>query len=186
MKKQILLSGVIFFFSAFVLAQKFSPQQIKEQIAIYKNDIRGPYKDIRWFCNDGSIRQPKDPCPENIGPGAQHARYKDEVEALGKTNHVFLGQILTYTNKEDFWDANNDNSRLKQYLIDKYLRTVDDGWINKKGQYYRGAVQVEDEEAWGIDFYKWLLATDKYLEEDYFLIRQSLKDIPHKGDDNLS
>ena len=186
MKKQILLSCVIFFFSAFVLAQKLSPEQIKEQIALYKNDIRGPYKDIRWFCKDGSIRQPKDPCPENIGPGAQHARYKDAVEALAKTNHIFLGQILTYTNKEDFWDANNDNSRLKQYLIDKYLRTVDDGWINKKGQYYRGAVQVEDEEAWGIDFYKWLLAKDKFLEEDYFLIRQSLKDIPHKGDDNLS
>ena len=186
MNKYLFLSCIIFWFSSSLLAQKLNTEQIKEQITLYKNDIRGPFKDIRWFCNDGSIRQPKDPCPENVGPGVQHARYKDAVEKLAKTNHIFLGQILTYTNKEDFWDADKDNSRLKQYLLDRYLRTVDDGWINKKGQYYRGAFQVEDEEAWGIDFYKWLLTKDKLLEQNYFLIRQSLKDIPHKGDDNLS
>ena len=51
-------------------SQKISNEKITEQITSYKNSIRGPYKDIRWFCTDGSLRQPKDPCPENIGPGA--------------------------------------------------------------------------------------------------------------------
>ena len=77
--------------------------KINNQIIGFKNDIRGPYKDIRWFCNDGSIRSPKDPCPDNIGPGVQHARYKDEVVALGKEQHIYLGQILAYTTKEEFW-----------------------------------------------------------------------------------
>lgn len=169
-----------------IFAQKVDNEKIKEQIAFYKKDVRGPYKDIRWFCTDGSIRQPKDPCPDNIGPGVQHARYKDEVVALSKSNHIFLGQILAYTKKEDFWDIKNNHSRLKQYQLDKYLRTIDDGWILQKGQYYRGAVQVEDEEEWGVDFYKWLLAKDEYISKNYFLIRQSLKDVPHSGDDNLS
>lgn len=79
-----------------------------------------------------------------------------------------------------------NQSRLKQYQLDKYLRTVDNGWINQKGQFYRGSVQVEDEEAWGIDFYTWLLAKDDVLEQRYFLVRQSLRDIPHSGDDNVS
>ncbi|MEC7265595.1 MAG: PEP/pyruvate-binding domain-containing protein [Bacteroidota bacterium] len=169
-----------------VAAQKKETAQISTLIQNLKKDIRGPYKDIRWFCTDGSIRAPKDPCPDEIGPGVQHARYKDEVEALGKANHIYLGQILAYTDQEPFWDAANDHSRLKQYQLDKYLRSVDNGWINQKGQYYRGAIQSEDEEAWGIEFYKWVLANDEFLKNEFFLVRQSLKDIPHNGDDNVA
>lgn len=187
MTKYILLGFVIFLNISIVAGQKkIDTGHLKKEIAFYKNDIRGPYKDIRWFCTDGSIRAPKDPCPENIGPGVQHARYKDGVVAIGKDYHIYLGQLLTYTDREDFWDAPNNFSRLKQYQLDKYLRSVDNGWINQKGQFYRGAVQAEDEEAWGIAFYKWLLAKDAVLRENYFLVRQSLKDIPHSGDDNLA
>ena len=163
-----------------------SPDKVQNLIGVYKNDIRGPYKDIRWFCTDGSVRQPKDPCPDNIGPGVQHARYKDEVVALGKSNHIYFGQILAYTTIDELWDANHNHSRLKQYQLDKYLRLVDDGWINQKGQFYRGSVQVEDEEAWGIAFYKSILSQDAIIANNFYLIRQSLKDIPHNGDDNIA
>ena len=186
MKKHLLFSSIIFLVSAISFSQNLSNQYLKEQILFFKNDIRGPYKDIRWFCKDGSVRMPKDPCPDSIGPGVQHARYKDVVENIAKKNNVFLGQILAYTTNKEFWDSQNHNSRLKQYQLDKYLRGVDDGWILQKAQYYRGAVQVEDEEAWGIDFYKWLLTGDTSITNNYFLIRQSLNDIPHKGDDNVA
>ena len=86
-----------------ISAQQIASDVIQEQIAKYKNDLRGPYKDIRWFCTDGSVRQPKDPCPDNIGPGNQHARYKDDVEKLAVSNHIFLGQILAYTKTEALW-----------------------------------------------------------------------------------
>jgi hypothetical protein len=186
MKKQLLFSFIIFLFTISIFSQNYSNQYIKEQIAIFKSEFRGPYKDIRWFCKDGSIRMPKEPCPDSIGPGIQHARYRDVVENIGKKNHVFLGQILAYTTHQEFWDSQNHNSRLKQYQLDKYLRSVDDGWILQKAQYYRGAVQVEDEEAWGVAFYKWLLTGDTSITQNYFFIRQSLNDIPHKGDDNVA
>ena len=186
MKKYILLLFMSVGSTFFMFSQSASNDQIKELIQTSKNDVRGPYKDIRWFCTDGSVRQPKDPCPENIGPGVQHARYKDAVVNLGKTNHIYLGQILAYTNKDEFWDSEHNHSRLKQYQIDKYLRTIDNGWVNQKGQFYRGSIQSEDEEAWGIDFYKWLLSKDNLIDENFFLIRQSLKDIPHSGDDNVA
>ena len=154
MIKQILFSFLLSIFSVAIFSQKLSNEYLKDQISIYKIEHRGPYKDIRWFCKDGSVREPKDPCPQEISPGVQHARYKDVVVNIGKKNHVFLGQILAYTANQEFWDSKNHNSRLKQYQLDKYLRSVDDGWILQKAQYYRGAVQVEDEEAWGVDFYK--------------------------------
>ncbi len=176
----------IFFCSLAMGQKKIDNEDLKRQVSQFKNDIRGPYKDIRWFCNDGSVRQPKDPCPAEIGPGLQHARYKDAVVAIGKDHHIYFGQLLAYTDKADFWDEKSDHSRLKQYQIDKYLRTVDNGWINQKGQFYRGAMQAEDEEAWGIDFYKWLLSKDEVLTQNFFLVRQSLKDVPHSGDDNIA
>ena len=73
-------------------AQKLEPKEVTVLVNKYKNDIRGPYKDIRWFCTDGSIRPPKDPCPDNIGPGVQHARYKDEVMALGRSEERRVGK----------------------------------------------------------------------------------------------
>ncbi|WP_378179811.1 PEP/pyruvate-binding domain-containing protein [Aquimarina sp. SS2-1] len=175
----------IFFINQFVIAQEIPLEKIKGQIDNYKKDIRGPYKSIQWFCKDGTIRGPKDPCPDAIG-GIQHATYKDAVITLGKSNHIYLGQILAYTDKTDFWDASKNHSRLKQYQLGKYLARIDDGWINRKGQYYRGAIQIEDEEEWGVDFYRWLLAKDDILLKNYYLILQSLKDVPHKGDDDVS
>jgi phosphoenolpyruvate synthase/pyruvate phosphate dikinase len=166
-------------------SQVQSNEKIKEYVNSFKNDIRGTYKSIQWFCKDGSIRAPKDPCPDAI-EGIQHATYKDQVIKLGKTNHLYFGQILAYTDKTDFWDTGNNHSRLKQYQIGKYLARIDDGWVNRKGQYYRGSVQIEDEEYWGLEFYKWLLSKDEVLQKNYYLLIQSLNDIPHQGDSNLS
>ncbi len=166
--------------------QEIPVNEIKEQIAKYKVDRRGPYYRIKWFCDDGSIREPRDPCPDSIGGGIQHASYKDDVKELANRHHIFFGEILAHANKEDFWDEKNNQNRLKQYQLGKYLASVDDGWILRKGQYYRGAVQSEDEEEWGVDFYQWLLKDDIHLKKHYFLIRQSLRDIPHDGDNNLA
>ncbi|MEZ4825263.1 MAG: PEP/pyruvate-binding domain-containing protein [Bacteroidia bacterium] len=164
-------------------AQPVDNQQVTKLIQTYKSDIRGPYRDIRWFCNDGEIRMPKDPCPDNPG-GVQRARYKEEVISLGQKNHIFLGQILSNTDYTEFLDQKNNYSRLKQYQLEKYLRAVDNGWILRKGQFYRGAIQVEDEEAWGINFFEKYLSDNDLIHKKYFLIRQAVRDIPHGTDDN--
>jgi hypothetical protein len=168
-----------------VKAQKISTEKIKEQIELYKKDARGPYFRIKWFCEDGSIREPKDPCPDDIG-GIQHASYKTEVVNLAKNNGIHFGNILSFETTEEFWDQKNNHSRLKQYQLVKYLTLVDDGWIYRKGRYYRGAMQSEDEEAWGKEFFEEILSDDRNLAAKYYLLRESLKDVPHHGDSNLS
>ncbi len=167
---------------SFSLAQVTSPEVVKAMIERYKTDLRGPYRDIRWFCKDGTTRDPHDPCPDH--KGSQRARLKDDVTALADKDHIFLGQILASTPNEDFWDDPNAHSRLKQYQLELYLRNNDDGWINRKAQFYRGATQTEDESNWGAEFYKWLLDDVDNLRSDYYLIRQSARDIPHAGDNN--
>ncbi|WP_373072902.1 PEP/pyruvate-binding domain-containing protein [Zeaxanthinibacter enoshimensis] len=181
-----LLSCLFFLFLFQLGAQEIPNSTVEKYIEDFKKDPRGPYLRIRWFCNDGSIREPRDPCPDNIGGGIQHASYKPEVVALGKKNKLYFGQILAATEIDDFWDDDDNQSRLKQYQLGRYLASVDDGWILRKAQYYRGAVQAEDEQEWGINFYKKIFSVDSLLRRHYYLLRQSLRDVPHSGDTNVA
>lgn len=152
----------------------------------YQEDDRGPYRDIQWFCDDGSNISPRDgTCPYESENNFQHARYKDEVIQLGKDQHIFLGQILTNTRQVAFLDLDNDFSRLKQYQLGDYLANVDDGWVNRKAQYYRGAFQVEDEMAWGREFLNWLMEKDGLVREEFYLVRQAVRTLPHRKENDL-
>src|SRR5260221_3504801 len=142
----------------------------------YKKAPPGPYQTLRWFCPDGSILLPQQRCP--TPGGIQHAVPKDEVRALAATQHVFLGQILAGTPNEAFLNEAHGFARAKQYLLERYLRAVDDGWIMRRGYSFRGAVQAEDEEAWSQQFLEWLVARDDLLASRFFLVRQLARDLP--------
>ncbi len=185
MQKKLYICTLLFLLTvSFTIAQELSTPKIKELVESYKEDVRGPYYRIKWFCEDGSVRDAKDPCPDDI-EGIQHASFKTSALELRKTNHLFFGEILASTKINEFLDEQNNYSRLKQYQIGKYLASINDGWILRKGQFYRGAVQSEDEEAWGKEFFETILKNDSFLKTNYYLIRQALKDIPHNGDTNL-
>lgn len=162
---------------------QFNATYIEALVSKYKNDPRGPYKDLRWFCDDGTLQMPKEPCENG---GVQHARYKDEVLSLGKGNHVFLGQILASLDYDEFWDKEHQQSRLIQYQIHKYLKGIDNGWILRKAQYYRGAIQTEDETLWGKNFFESILTDDDIIDSKFYLIRQAVKDIPHSEDTDMA
>ena len=167
------------------LSQSLTSNQIKQLISSYKSDVRGPYQRIKWFCDDGTEREPKDPCPDKIG-GVQHAKYKESLIQLREQNHLFFGDILAAEDQDQFLDKANFYNHLKQYQINKYLYSVDNGWVLRKAQYYRGAFQSEDEEAWGKSFFLDILKDDNFVTSQYYLIRQALKDIPHNGDNNIA
>jgi hypothetical protein len=172
----------ILFFPFFVTSQPFTNQYIRDKIQELRRQPKGPYQQILWFCPDGSTRQPKDRCPEK--GGLQRGAYREDVKAITDSNHVYLGFILATTQNEIFWDDSHNHSLLKQYILQQYLRNVNEGWVWRRAQYYRGAIQAEDEEAWGIKFFNWLLANDSLIKSDYFLIRQAAKDIPHRAASN--
>ena len=178
--------GVLFFLFVFLSVWSLSAQpvdqsEIQKLIQNFKKDMRGPYQAIRWFCPDGTMRLPQERCPQP--GGIQHALHKDIVQKIAQENRIYLGQILAGTAIHDFWDAEYQNSRLKQYQLEKYLQAIDDGWIFRRARYYRGAIQVEDEEAWGMKFLTWLVSQDQIVQSQFFLVRQAAKDIPHAAND---
>ncbi|MGB5982552.1 MAG: PEP/pyruvate-binding domain-containing protein [Nonlabens sp.] len=167
-------------------SQEYSDAKIKEMISTYRQLDRGPYKSINWFCPDGSVRESKDPCPKSIGEGIQHASYRNEVKDLAKKRNIYLSEILASNDVWDFWDAGHNHSRIKQYQLQQFLEASDDGWIQERSQFYRGATQIEDEEEWGRKFYYTVLGDDDLIDRDFFLLRESLRDLPHDGDTNLA
>lgn len=186
MKNYCILSLLFFtFLSTITFSQKKSSEEITTLINSYKADVRGPFEKINWFCKDGSVRNSKDPCPDEENGGLQHASFKNSVLKLRETNHLYFTEILAGLTIESFLDEKENFSRLKQYQLSKYLASVNNGWILQKAQFYRGAIQSEDEENWGKLFYENLLKNDALLKSNFYLIRQSLKDIPHNGDSNL-
>ena len=186
LKKITLLFVILIAFCLKTQAQELTTKQVKNLIESYKKDPRGPFNRIKWFCEDGTEREPKDPCPDSIGGGIQHASFKESALNLRKTNRLYFGEIISAVKQNDFLDREHRFSRLKQYQIGKYLASVNDGWVLQKAQYYRGALQSEDEEAWGKDFFEWLLKDEQFIDANYYFLRQVLKDVPHNGDDNIA
>lgn len=150
-------------------------------VAALKKDPKGPYKAIRWFCNDGRLLTPPETCGDS--GGLQRALYKDTIVTLQKNHNLWLGQILTTTDTTAFLDSANDFSRLKQYAVDQYLQENDDGWILRRGRFYRGAIQVEDEERWGRMFLLHLLGRKDLLQNRFLLCREAVRVVPHRAND---
>ncbi len=159
--------------------QKAPTAFIAAKVAAFKADPRGPFQGIRWFCPDGSVRPANSPC--GVVGGRQHGLVRDEVAQWRSDHHVYLAQILVAADPDSFWDAGNDNARVKQYLIEKYLQAVDDGWIMRKAQYYRGALQAEGEERWGEEFIVALLARDEIVQRQFFFARQLVRRLPQQA-----
>lgn len=178
----------LFLLSAYCLwATALAAQtDIAALVDTFQRDDRGPYSRIVWFCADGSrVPSSEGGCATPSAENYQHADYKPEVKRLGRDEHIFLGQILTNTNPRAFWDADRDHSRAKQYLLGDYLAAIDDGWVNRKAQYYRGAFQVEDEMKWGRAFLNDLMANEDALRNNFYFVRQLTKGLPHRKNDDL-
>jgi len=158
--------------------------KIRSMIEQFKKEARGPYQAIRWFCPDGSIIPAKERC--KTPGGIQHALHRNDVQALAKNEHVFLGQILAGTDHDAFWDASNRNSRAIQYQIEQFLMAADNGWVLRKAQFYRGAKQAEDETAWGAAFLTKQLSDDDKLSEQFFLLRELSDTLPFESGDDES
>jgi len=120
----------------------------------------------------------------DIGGGIQHASFKHSLLKLRKKKSFIFWEILNDNKQNELLDASSNYNRLKQYQIGKYLAGVDNGWVLRKGRYYRGDIQSEDEEVWGKAFFETLLKNDSIISKHYYLIRQAFKDIPHNGDNN--
>lgn len=146
---------------------------------------RGPYKRILWYCKDGATLPPKSFACKNHGGGHQHAEYSDERKRLALLGWR-VGTVFTALNWDEFWDKANNHYRLRELPIEHYLTQIDDGWVLRQAKHYRGRVQIEDEEVFGRSLLLKLLQNSTWLDENYLLVKELIKVVPHSGGEDLT
>lgn len=154
-------------------------EEIQALIARMKEDPRGPYLRIRWFCRDGTVHPPQGtPCRER-GGGVQHAEFNDAARRMAELG-FHPAPILQALQYEEFANPADDYLLLKELVLQDYLFQIDHFWILRKARYYRGARQIEDEERRGQEFLEKLFSDPGWLERNFLLASQLVQVVPHR------
>jgi len=141
---------------------------------------RGPYSRIRWYCNDGTVQPPEAYACSERGGGRQHAEYSPDRARLAELG-FHVGTVFAAMEWDEFFDAGNRNQRLRELPLERYLTDIDDGWVLRQAQNYRGRIQIEDEERIGRDLLATLLADREWLADNLLLAREVARVVPHTG-----
>jgi len=145
-----------------------------------KGSDRGPYAAIRWYCADGSVHEPQGtPCRER-GGGVQHGAMSPDSRRLASLN-LHVGTVLRGVDPDSLVDAAHANHWLKELILSQYLFEVDDGWVLRRARYYRGARQIEDEEARGEEILVRLLSDTLWAHSNFLLASRLVATLPHPG-----
>jgi hypothetical protein len=143
----------------------------------FKQSDRGPFEVIRWFCNDGSIRPARAGC-RGHGDGVQHGDWNAQARALRDGGYA-VANVLVALRPEQFTGPHADLDAWRQILLERFLIGVDEGWIYKGAWGYRGAMQIEDEEAAARSLTLAMLADPRWREPGRFLLlRESVRVLP--------
>ncbi len=150
-----------------------------------KQNPRGPYSRIRWFCNDGSIQPPVAYACAERGGGRQHGEYSAARQRLADLGYS-VGTVFAALSFDELYRSDPRHGRLRELPLERYLIDIDDGWVLKQAQGYRGRVQIEDEERLGAQLLRQLLTAQDWTGGDFLLAREAVRAIPHGGDTDLS
>ncbi len=165
---------------ALKIPEKKILKEAQSIVETMRNNYRGPYLRLRWWCNDGSILPPTSYACVPHGGGHQHAEYSPDQKRLAALGwHV--GTILTPLKFEELWDAKNRNQRLREIVVERYLLDTGDGWIMKRARAYRGRIQIEDEEEYGRRHLIKMLEKNSWVQRNFLLAREVSRSLPHHG-----
>jgi hypothetical protein len=147
-----------------------------------KNSSRGPFKRIRWFCNDGTILPPKQYACREHGGGVQHGEWTDQVKLM-RENGFYIANIFADLNTEKFKEDSHHPQILKQMVLEQCRIEADDGWILRKARYYRGALQTEDETRGGQELLLDLVENQDWSRKRFVVLREAARFLPRGRED---
>lgn len=155
--------------------------QAKKIIEALKKNPRGPFSQLRWFCNDGTAHPPRPyPC-QNRGGGYQHGELSEQAKDLDRLGFR-VGVLFTGLPYENFLDAARNYEFLRELIVQNYLLQIDDGWVMRNvrtGGTARGYLQAEDEALFGRGLLLQLLNDRAWLEGHYLLATELARVVPH-------
>jgi len=139
---------------------------------------RGPFVRLRWFCNDGTVHPPRPyACGERSG-GFQHGEWSSETIALREQGFL-VANILAGMDVKAALDDPGFADLYAQILIERFLVSVDDGWILRRALFYRGAIQEEDERAAARELLIEMASRPYWIGPGFPALRAGARMLPH-------
>jgi hypothetical protein len=159
------------------------PAVLRAWIQEMEESPRGPFRVVRWFCNDGTVHPARPyPCGDR-GGGVQHGEWEARVVRMREGGYA-IANVLASLPVERFTGRAPDTGALAQLLIERFLVRIDDGWIFRGARSYRGALQVEDEEAGARRLALAMLADPFWRSAARFAaMREAVRELPLQPDD---
>ncbi len=150
---------------------------LRSWVAEMKMSARGPFKHIRWFCNDGTILPPTEYACKDHGGGVQHGEWTDRVKTL-RANGYYVANVFADIDPQELLQNPEHPDMVKQMIVEQFLIGADDGWIFRNARFYRGALQAEDESRSGRSLLL-VLAAEPPWGDKYLVLREAVKLFPH-------
>ncbi len=137
---------------------------------------KGPFESIRWFCSDGSVLPPQAGACREHGGGVQHGAWSTAAVRLREAGYG-VANVLAGTRPGDW--LGDDARPLRDLLLERFLIAADDGWIFRGARTYRGALQIEDEQAASAELLATLAGDVAWTgEERFLLLREAARLLP--------
>jgi hypothetical protein len=156
--------------------------QYRRWIAEMKEQPRGPFAAVKWFCKDGRVLQPKDYACAAKGQGWQHGEWSGRTRQLRAQGY----EVATLLAGLDVEQALADPAfadRYPQWLVERFLVAADDGWILRRARTYRGAIQEEDEREFARRLLAAMAGHPDWTGHRYVALRTGARLLPHGADD---
>ncbi|TLS75338.1 phosphoenolpyruvate synthase [Mariprofundus erugo] len=134
-----------------------------------KQEPRGPFRRIRWFCNDGSNLPTGEYVCSTHGGGYQHGEWSRQTLALRDQGYL-IANVLAGLDPAGFTGPSAQLEQLRQILLERYLVAADDGWVFRRARFYRGAIQSEDEQVAASRILRALLTDPEWRRPERFLL----------------
>ena len=158
-------------------------KELRSWIEGFKTSPKGPFVRIRWFCKDGTVLPPKAYACKGHGGGIQHGEWNTRAKDLRAGGYT-VANVLASVSPKAFVGSGADLFALEQILIERFLIGWDDGWIFRGARTYRGALQIEDEEAGSRALVRAMLGDKTWRKpERFLLLRETVRLLPLQADE---
>jgi len=178
----LIVPAVVFAASPIKPLDPAEAAELRAIVTDMKTEPRGPFSRIRWFCNDGAVLPPKEYACADHGGGRQHGEWSEDTLRLRREGFP-IANVMVDLSAADFGESLDQQMHFRTLVLEQFLIDINDGWILRRARFYRGALQVEGEEASAYEFLS-LLARDPRWRNRYPMLVEAARLVPH-GDDGM-
>jgi hypothetical protein len=154
------------------------PLQYRAWLEEMREQPRGPFSRVLWYCRDGTVLPPKAYACRPHGGGFQHGEWSARTRELRERGYR-VATLLAGSDPQALLAAPDFEDFLGQLLIEKFLVAVDDGWILRRAMFYRGAIQDEDERYAGRELLLAMLGDGAWAGPHFSATRTGVRMLPH-------